>query len=211
MPSVQGVSTHEVGESYAATFGTPTPVTSPLYQGRLNSLEINATGANEGVRKTITGSPDRGWMGCPVSLLGTPSSGMGLFRIHSVTSNILAQISVSSGNVLFAFIGGGGTATGPTITPGTFYWIEAIYNVINATHTLLWRVNGADQTAATVAATGSDSVDYSQLFSSSGGTDWYAGGYWAWGSAASDADYLGEPSPAEKQSFYGYRTQRVAR
>lgn len=202
MPSVQGTDAFDHGfdvpADYDALFGTPTAVTTPLYQSRLNSLSIDSPG-NEGVRKNITGSPSRGWQAFPVRIPGNPTTTAVTFcAIHSVTSNIQARISVNTSGVIHAFIGAGSQQNGPTLTADTWYWVEMIYNVSAATHSLLWRVNGTDQTTATVAATGSDSCDYAQLVSLSGnGTlTWHVGGYWNWGSAASDSDWLGEPSEA---------------
>src|SRR5262245_10209307 len=76
MPTLQGVSRHESGESYSSTFGTPTIVTTPslLYQGRLNSLAIDAPG-NEGVRKDYSGSPVRAYAGFPLRLTAAPAGG----------------------------------------------------------------------------------------------------------------------------------------
>lgn len=199
MPTVQGTDAFDHGfdvpADYDTVFGTPTAVTSPLYQGRLNSCEIDSPG-NEGVRKNITDSPSRGWMGFPFRIPSNPSGGaLTLCAMHSVTSNIQCRITVNTSGQMRAFIGAGTDVGGPTLTPEVFYWVELIYNVVDTTHTLLWRVNGGDQPTPTVSATGSDSIDYGQLVSLSGGgtVTWHAGGYWSWGSAASDTDWLGEP------------------
>ena len=199
MPTIQGTDdfSNVVAGSYDAFFNVdgvdPSGVTSPAYLNQPNSLRISPTGSNEGVRKNITGSPTRGWTAFPFQISTAPSSGQGILRLHSNTTNINASISITSGLVINAFIGAGGAANGPTLAVNTWYWIEAIYNVITTTHTLLWRVNGVDQTSATVAGTALDSVTYSQLFSTSGDAPWYTGGYWGWGTAASDSDWQGEP------------------
>jgi len=197
---VQGTDdfTNVVAGSYDAFFNVdgvdPSGVTSPLYQDCTHSLRISPTGSNEGVRKNLTGSPSRGWTGFPYQIEATPSGGQGILRLHSNISNINASISIDGTHTSFAFIGGGSSIAGPTLAIDTWYSIEAIYNVINTTHELLWRIDGVDQTAATVAATASDAVTYAQLFSTSGGATWYAGGKWSWGSAANDADWSGEPT-----------------
>lgn len=212
MPDVQGIDSFDhgfdVGPDYDQVFTVAqlSAVTSPLYQERLNSLRVDVIAStNIGVRKNITGSPSRGWTGFPLMIDDNPvTSSISVLGLHSVTSNIQARLAVSTGGVLFAFIGGGSNQNGPTLTLDTFYWIEVIYDVSAATHELLWRVNGVDQTTATVAATGSDSIDYGQLVTVSGsGTGiWYAGGYWSWGSAISDTDWLGEPSPPSSGEYF---------
>lgn len=200
MPTVQGTDAFDHGfdvpADYDAKFGTPTAVTTPLYQSKLNTLEINSPG-NEGVRKNITGSPSRGWMGFPIRIPASPTTtSVVLAAMHSVTSNIQAKVQVNTSRVMGAYIGGGSVATGPTLAVDTWYWVELIYDASAATHALYWRVNGVDQSLATVAATGSDTVNYGQILSGSGdGTlTWYCGGKWSWGSAASSTDWLGEPS-----------------
>lgn len=211
MPTVQGTDlfTNVVAGSYDAFFNVdgvdPSGVTSPVYQDSTHSLKITPTGSNEGIRKNLTGSPSRGWTGFAYQVDAAPSGGQGISRIHSNISNLNATLSISTGMVLFVFITGGSSFNGPTISADTWYWIEQIYNVTGTTHTLLWRVNGVDQTSATATGTASDSVTYAQPFSTSGGATWYAG-KWSWGSAANDADWLGEPSAGvEKQSYYAYR------
>lgn len=202
MPTVQGIDSFDHGfdvpDDYDAFFNVdgvdPSAVTDPLYQGRLNSLRISPTGSNEGVRKNLTGSPSRGWTGFPYRIASSPSGPQGISRLHSLTSNNNAAIAVTSTREIFAFFTTPGTVeSGPVLDVDTWYWIEQIFNVIGDTHTLFWRVNGVDQVPVTVAGTAGDSVQYAQLFSTSGEATWYAGGYWAWGSAASDSDWLGEP------------------
>lgn len=202
MPTIQGTDpfTNVVAGNYDAFFnvdGTdPSGVTSPLYQDCTHSLRISPTGSNEGVRKNLTGSPSRGWTGFPYYITTSPSGGQGILRMSAVTAGILANVSISAARAIHAFVGAGSVVNGPTLDIDTWYWIEAIYNVLSNPHVLHWRVNGVDQTPAEVAATGGDSVGYAQLFSSSGGATWYAGGKWSWGSATSDSDWSGEPSPA---------------
>lgn len=203
MPDLQGISAHSVGETYATTFGTPTIVASPLYQGRQNSLSIDSPG-NEGYRKTISGSPSRGYMGFPFTIPANPAGGaLTLAAMHSVTSNIQCRLTVNTSGQMRAFIGGGTDVGGPTLTPNQFYWVDMIYKVVNATHELLWWVDGAAQSTPTVAATGSDSVDYGQLVSLTGGgtVTWTAGGFWAWGSSELDTDILGPPSAVNWRAY----------
>src|SRR6266498_524769 len=60
-----------------------------------------------------------------------------------------AQINFNpTGNVIEAICGGGTTRTGPTVVADTWYRIEFRYDVSAATHTLDWKVDGADQTQA---------------------------------------------------------------
>lgn len=215
MPVIQGTDDWSDAISappYAAVFGTPTKVTTLelLYQDTPRSLEIDSPG-NEGARRSITGSPSRGWMGIPFRIPANPSGGaLTVAAMHSVTSNIQARLAVSTAGVIHTFIGAGSSANGPTLTLGAFYWVELQYDVSAATHRLLWWVNGAPQTAATVEATESDSVDYGQLVSLSGGgtVTWHAGGKWKWGSAGSDDDVLGEPSLAHRSQTLDFDYSR---
>lgn len=201
MPTLQGAADafdhgFDVPADYDAVFGTPTAVASPAYQGRVNSLQIDSPG-NEGVRKNISGSPSRGFTALPVIKPSNPASDVIICALHSVTSNIQARIVWDPDGNLVAYIGGGTRAEGQQIPADTWAWIEAIYKVSAATHELFWRINGFDQPTASVAATGSDSVDYAQILSASGNgaLTWHAGGYWIWGSAAADNDWHGEPRP----------------
>lgn len=200
MPTIQGgpdAFDHgfDVPADYDAIFGTPTAVTTPLYQDRLNSLEINSPG-NEGVRKNISGSPGRAWMAMPVRVPSTPSSvAVVLAALHSVTTNIQARVAANIDGNFQAYVGAGTPVAGPSLAPESFHWLQMIYNTLTTTHTLHWRLGTATQTPATVAGTASDSVDYGQVMSLSGnGTlTWHVGGYWLWGTASADDDWLDEP------------------
>lgn len=202
MPTQQGTDSFDHGfdvpADYDAVFGSPTSAGSPLYQGRNASLRIDAASgaATHGVRKNITGSPGLGWMGFPLRISATPAGAVTLAALHSVTSDKQARIQVNASRVLGAYIAGGSLQTGATISVDTWYWIEMIYDATAATHSLYWRVAGSDQTTATVSATGSDTCDFSQLFSlfDDASLTWYSGGYWSWGSASTSSDWLGEPS-----------------
>lgn len=202
MPSVQGIDdfNHNIDAAYYSDgfTGTPTGVSTPLYQTRNRTLQVDAALANEYVIHNISAAPARGWFAFPLRRDAAPSAG-GLLvcEIHAVTNNTRGQIRYTgTGGILASIIGETTGSTQFATSTGTFYWVEAILDASGTTHSLYWRVNGTNQTTCAKTGLSADTVNYVALGSeaSDNGLTWYTGGYWAWGSAVSTTDFLGEPS-----------------
>lgn len=202
MPTIQGgpdAFDHgfDVPVDYDNVFGTPTAVTDPLYQGRLNSLEINAPG-NEGVRKNYSGGTTRAWVGFPIRFASFPTGGDTRVLTISAASDLAeCFLYVNGSGQMYMNVGPNFSTSSSALSLDTFYWIEAIFDVSTTTYSGTWRISGSDQDDVDSGVLASASTcDYNQLlsFSGEGTMTWYAGGYWVWGSAASASDWLGEPS-----------------
>ena len=198
MPTVQGTDSFDHGfdvpADYDSVFGTPTAVTTPLYQDRLNSLEINSPG-NEGVRKNITGSPVRGWSAFPLRVPSALPSGDVVTLGLQDAASVPARIIVTSSGIYASL--GASFVTATSFSVDTWHWVEMIYDVNDGTgiKKLYWRMDGTDKETVTLSSAAS-TVSFAQIVSLSGNASltWYTGGYWVWGSAASSSDWLGEPS-----------------
>lgn len=199
MPTIQAIDTfdHTIDAGYYSDgfFGTPTGVSSPLYQTRQRTLQIDSAGANEGVRYNFTGSPTRGWVGVPLQVPGSPTGGgLLFFEIHTAGGE-RAQIRFSGAGNIYAHLGAD-DSTSVALTAGSFHWVELIFDVSGTTHTAYWRLDGSDQDTVASNPGSASTCDYVQLLSETtdGTLTWYAGGYWVYGSASSITDWLGEPS-----------------
>lgn len=213
MPTIQGTDAFDHGfdvpADYDATFGTPTAVASPLYQGRNYSLEINSPG-NEGVRKNYTGSPTRTWAGFAVYTNSLPPgpAGVTIFGMQSAASDVARVYFDASVGIAAYTSTGSSSSTAITLT--TFNWIEVIFNVAANPHTMFWQVNGSNGPSVPSHAVAASTVDFNQLVALAGDDtlSFYIGGYWAWGTASSDSDWLGEPgtrmSPTGFMSAMGW-------
>lgn len=199
MPTVQGTDdfNHAINSgAYDAFFGAPVQVLTPIYQSQPATLKIPSAGTNVGVRKNITGSPTKGWMGWALRFETIPTgAGVVCGELRDAGGTVTRFVVESSGE-LHCYVSGGVVRSYGVIAADTWYWVEAIFDVNDGTgiKKCYWRVNGVDQTTAsdTVAAS---TLSWSQLLSldGNGTADWYVG-LWKWGSAASVTDWLGEPS-----------------
>ena len=83
-----------------------------------------------------------------------------------------------------------------TALPGTPMCFVQTGYCLRGSFLLYWRVNGAVQTSdsrgGTTASTGNFVAFGSEA--ADNGLTWYGGAYFAWGSATSTSDWLGEPS-----------------
>lgn len=199
MPTTQGTDdfNHAITAGYYVDgfFGTPTAVGSPLYQLQPQSLSIVTNGSNVGVRHNITGSPTRGWAAFPFRFTTLPAgSGYQVANFQSAAADRGALWMGSTG-IYISVTGGNGTIF--PLSVNTWYWIEMIFDVSTATHQVFGRVNGVDMNSPAGFAAGSAStLSFHQLISLAGDpagfTNYY--GMWKWGSATTNADWLGEPA-----------------
>lgn len=202
MPTIHGLDTfaHKKlstagGGLYVTILGTPTIVTSPVFQGAPTTLQIGTTAENQGVRlPNFVGTPNRVWFGFPMRITGAGSGDTNVCQIVPVTGASL-RIFVDAGEVLSAFFtAGGATVAGPTLAIDTWYWVELIVDFSTTTYTCTWRVNGVAQTTATKTGESPASGNYIQFNRfAADATDrtLYCGGM-VWGSAASNSDFYGE-------------------
>lgn len=203
MPTIQGgpdAFDHgfDVPADYDNTFGTFDALTSPLYQNRLNTLHALTNGTNQGVRKNISGSPQRAWAAFPFRYTPQPSGSTVQVFNFGTNSGVTGGLGVGSTG-FFTFTSAGGVGAPEfAASANTWYWIELIYSVSGTAHTTHARINGSD--GPTANGTSTDTfVTFNQVLSTAGnptGFDLYWGGYWVWGTAASTTDWLGEPSAA---------------
>lgn len=202
MPTVQGTDAFDHGfdapADYDNVFGTPAAVTTPLYQSRLNTLQLTASASNEGVRKNISGTPTIGWAGFPFAIDSLVTGEVIGVANFGTASGAVARLYAGSTGLLLSDVPGTSSTAETAISPDTFYWIEMLYDCVN--HDARVYINGALALSLDGSGTAT-TISFHQLLASPfGGSPagvqlWY-GGYWAWGSAASLSDTLGEPSVA---------------
>lgn len=204
MPTVQGTSnfpSFNVPADFDVVNGTPTAVSSPLYQNRLNTMQIVAAGGSaQGVEKNLTGTPTRGWMGIALRRDASPSSGLLAGELHNSGAGARAQIRWTAAGELHANLQGETTTANNFATSaGSWYWVEMIYLCAAGTYLLDWQVNGSTQTAAQRTGGAGTTLDFVDAGCDAGdtGLTFFVGGYWAWGTATSQSDWLGEPSGAQ--------------
>lgn len=215
MPTIQGIDAYDHGfdvpADYDAVFGSPAAVTTPLYQNRLNTLEFLTASGNLGIRKNLTGSPTLAWTGFPWRT-NAYSTSPNLVQIANFsTGSQVGRIWLNPTGVYLNTVGTFGSIT--AVSLNTWYWIEVIAELTGTTMNLFGRINGVDMDSSSDTVTAGQTWSYIQLLSLPGDTAGVTtnyGGYWAWGTASSTADWLGEPS-AEKQSIYMSRSRRVYR
>jgi len=213
MPTVQG--TDDFGHGtvtappYDFVFGVPTIITSPVYpNGGVKTLSVVTTGGNIGVRYNITGTPARGWNGFAFRL--TADWVQTQFATIGALAGNGPRLAINVSRQLYGFFTGGGAASTPsaTLDLDTWYWIEMIANMNPTTRTCNWQLNGSDMGSFSKSGETASTAEMSQLLSYSGdptgGTLLF--GYWEWGLAANDTDWLGEPAaPSAEQTFMPIR------
>ena len=198
MPTVQATDdfNHAIDSGYYTDgfFGAPTAVSSPLYQAQPKSLEIVTTADPTGVRENLSGTPTRGWTGFPFRTSTLTNAKVGNFWTASFGE--AGEFWLGSTG-LYAVIGGNQT-TEIAIATGAWYWVECIYDVSSGTHRMIIKVGESTQEATSTAA--ATTVESCQLLGqfSPGATFHY--GLWKYGSAASNTDWLGEPSAGQTLS-----------
>jgi hypothetical protein len=214
MPTVQGTDDfdHAIDGTYYADgfFGAPTAVTSPLYASQAKSLQIVSDGGNVGARHNITGTPTFGWAGFAFNADTLPGASDVEIATFGTAAGVVPAVVLSSVGI-YATIGGD-IGVEFALSTDTWYWIECIADVSGATQRMHFRVEGVDGDPAEIAG-GASTISWHQHISFAGNpagfTSWRS--LWKWGSATSASDWLGEPSAAEKQTFYASRRRMVAR
>jgi hypothetical protein len=204
MPTVQGTDdfNHAIDAGYytdaffSPGAGNPEAVNSPLYRSQPKSLHITTAAGNSGVRHNITGAPTRGWAAFPLQVSALATAGDVMVAGFQSAATDVGRLHLGSSG-LFLVNSTGTTGAEFAITPNTWYWVEMIFDVSGANHNVYGRVAGSDMTSpAAFSAGAGSSLDFHQLISLAGDTPALSEyfGMWEWGSAASNSDWLGEPS-----------------
>jgi hypothetical protein len=199
MPTIQGTSNFpgfRVPTDFDAVNGSLEAILDPRYQGLPNTLKVVANGSTTSVQKNLTGSPTRAWMGVALRRDTVPTGG-GLLaaEFHNAGGGSRGQMRWTAAGALVSSIQSETTSGTPfTTAAGQFYWVEMIYECAAPTYNLFWRVNGVDQVGSQRTGAAGTTLDFVDVGSDSGdtGLTFYAGGYWAWGTAVSSSDWLGE-------------------
>lgn len=200
MPTVQGTDdfNHVIDAGYYTDgfFGTPTQVSTPTYQANPKTLSIVTTGGNVGARHNISGSPTRGWKGVALRLPALPTVGQDI-SVCGFQSTAVTVGRLHCGSVGLYLSNSSFNGTEFAISIDTWYWVEMIFDVSGNDHNVYGRIGTSDMTSPAAHAAGASSaLDFDQLISlggdTSGITEFYS--LWKWGSAASNSDWLGEPT-----------------
>lgn len=201
MPTIQGgpdAFDHgfDAPADYDNVFGTTVAVTSPLYQSRLNTLELVADASNNGVRKNISGSPTIGWAAFPFAIDSLVTGEVLPVANFGTASGAVARLYCGSTGLLLSDVPGAAGSSEFAISTDTFHWVEMLYDCAN--HDARVYIDGS--LAISVDGSGTaTTISFHQLLlgpfggSPAGVKVWY-GGYWVWGSGAALDDILGEPS-----------------
>jgi hypothetical protein len=186
---------HRAGSTYAANSG----VLGSAGTGAYNTSTFRSGAASYRVQPSQTG-PQSALVGSGsyavariyvrFATLATTESGDRAVYVPGAASGSGTGIFIeASTNKLFARVGGGSKAYGPTISAGQWYRLDLLFNKSTTTWTLSWQVDGAAQTQAALAGqTAGASVSSSDIigvFNAASAVDAYFDD-WAMSSSAGD-------------------------
>lgn len=201
MPTVQATDdfNHAIDAGYYTDgfFGTPTAVSSPLYQSQPKSLEIITGAGATGVRENLTGTPTHGWMAFPFRT----SAVADVIQVANFWAAGFSEAGTLNMTSTGLYVTLATDSTAIAISANTWYWVEMIYDVSANPHELFLKVGGT--TVSTTSAVAATTVESAQLLGQFTPSKTFHYGLWKYGSAASDSDWLGEPTEGAAIAWIG--------